>query len=69
MATLLDTVLKLKIWKDTRGQEMIEYALIAAFLISAWGAVSPVGAADVSTVFSKVSDSLAASAGGSGRLE
>jgi pilus assembly protein Flp/PilA len=69
MATILNTVLKLKIWRDTRGQEFIEYALIAGFLITAWGAVSPVVAADVSTVFSKVSDSLALSAGSSGQLQ
>ncbi len=69
MKTLLETILKLKIWKDSRGQEMIEYALIAGFLITAWGAVSPAVAADVSSVFSKVFGSLSASAGSSGQLQ
>jgi pilus assembly protein Flp/PilA len=69
MATLLNTLLKLKIWRDSRGQELIEYALIAAFMVTAWGAVSPAVASDVSTVFSKVSDSLSASAGASGQVQ
>jgi pilus assembly protein Flp/PilA len=69
MATLFNTVMKFKIWKDTRGQELIEYALMAGFLVVAWGAVSPEVVTDLSTVFSKVSDSLGLSAGGSGSLQ
>ncbi len=69
MATLLNTVLKLKIWKDTRGQELVEYALIAAFLVAAGGAISPAVASNVSNVFSKVTSSLSLSANGSGQLQ
>jgi pilus assembly protein Flp/PilA len=69
MATLLNTVLRLKIWKDTRGQELVEYGLIAAFLVAAGGAISPAVASDVSNVFSKVTSSLAMSANGSGQVQ
>ena len=34
-------VLKLKIWKDTRGQDLIEYALMAGFVAVAAGAIMP----------------------------
>ena len=67
MATLIQTLRKLK--KDTRGQELVEYALIAAFLVAAGGAVSPALASNVSNVFSKVTSSLAMSNGGSGSLQ
>lgn len=69
MATLLKTVLRLKIWKDSRGQELVEYALIAAFLVAAGGAISPAVASNVSNVFSKVTSSLSLSANGSGQLQ
>jgi len=72
MATLIKATLRLKIWKDNRGQEMVEYALIAAFLVAAGGALSPAVASDVSNVFSKVTSSLVmsnTSDGGSGQLQ
>ena len=67
MATLIQTLRKLK--KDTRGQELVEYALIAAFLVAAGSAMSPVLADNVSNVFSKVTSSLAVSGGSSGQLQ
>jgi Flp pilus assembly pilin Flp len=69
MATLLDTVLRLKIWKDNRGQELVEYALLAGFLVTISGAVSPTVAATVSTVFSRVVGALDASGSSSGNLQ
>lgn len=69
MKTLLDTVLKLKIWKDTRGQELVEYALMAGFLVTISGAISPAIAGSVSTVFSQVSMSLGLAGGNSGSLQ
>jgi len=48
-------VLRLKIWKDTRGQDLIEYALIAGFVAVAAGAIMPDIGASISTIFSKVS--------------
>ena len=69
MATLLDTVLTLKIWKDNRGQELVEYALLAGFIIAVAGAVSPEVAGTVSTVFSRVVGSLEVSSGSSGTIQ
>lgn len=68
MVTLLDTILKLKIWKDTRGQEFVEYALLAGFVATISGAFSPAIAGQISTVFSHVNTSLSLSGGGGGSV-
>jgi pilus assembly protein Flp/PilA len=47
-------LLKLKIWKDRRGQDLIEYALMAGFVAVAAGAIMPGVASSISTIFSKV---------------
>lgn len=47
-------VLTLKIWKDTRGQDLIEYALMAGFVAVAAGAIMPGVATSISTIFSTV---------------
>ena len=51
-------VLRLKIWKDTRGQDLIEYALMAGFVAVAAGAIMPNVASSISTIFSKISSVL-----------
>jgi pilus assembly protein Flp/PilA len=48
---------KLRIWKDTKGQDLIEYALMAGFVAVAAGAIMPNVATSISTIFTKV-DSL-----------
>jgi pilus assembly protein Flp/PilA len=48
-------VMKLKIWKDTRGQDLIEYALMAGFVAVAAGAIMPDVGASISTIFSQIS--------------
>ena len=50
-----DFMLKLKIWKDTKGQDLIEYALMAGFVAVAAGAIMPGVANSISTIFSKIS--------------
>jgi pilus assembly protein Flp/PilA len=47
-------LLKLKVIKDTRGQDLIEYALMAGFVAVAAGAIMPGVATSISTIFSKV---------------
>jgi pilus assembly protein Flp/PilA len=47
-------ILKLKIWKDQSGQDLIEYALMAGFVAVAAGAIMPGVAQSISTIFSKV---------------
>ncbi len=55
-------ILKLKIWRDTRGQDLIEYALMAGFVAVAAGAIMPNVANSISTIFSKISSVLASAA-------
>ena len=50
----------LRIWKDTRGQDLIEYALMAGFVAVAAGAVMPNISSSISTIFSKVQSELTA---------
>ena len=47
-------ILKLKALKDTRGQDLIEYALMAGFVAVAAGAIVPGVSTSISTTFSKV---------------
>ena len=46
--------------KDTRGQDLIEYALMAGFVAVAAGAMMPNVATSFSTIFSKISCLLVA---------
>lgn len=55
-------LLKLRIMKDTRGQDLIEYALMAGFVAVAAGAIVPSVAANISTIFSKVNSVVGAAA-------
>ena len=55
-------VLRLKIWKDTRGQDLIEYALMAGFVAVAAGAIMPGVASSISTIFSKIASVMTAAA-------
>jgi pilus assembly protein Flp/PilA len=51
-------ILKLQVWKDTRGQDLIEYALMAGFVAVAAGAIMPGVATSISAIFSKVASVL-----------
>ena len=55
MTRITNLVWKLRIWKDTRGQDLIEYALMAGFVAVAAGAIMPGVASSISTIFSKIS--------------
>ncbi len=67
MKKLIKIAYQLRIWKDTKGQDLIEYALMAGFVAVAAGAVMPQVASQVSIIFSKVNSQLtAAAAQGSG---
>jgi pilus assembly protein Flp/PilA len=54
MPVIVKLTWKLRIWRDTRGQELVEYALIAGFIACACGATLPDIGSSVLTVFSKV---------------
>ena len=56
-------LLQLKVWKDRRGQDLIEYALMAAFVAVAAGAIMPGVATSISQIFSKVASVLSSANG------
>jgi pilus assembly protein Flp/PilA len=51
-----------QIVKDTRGQDLIEYALMAGFVAVAAGAIMPGVASSINVVFSKVNSIMVAAA-------
>ena len=51
---LIDFTVKLQIWKDTRGQDLIEYALMAGFVAVSAGAIMPGVASSINVIFSQV---------------
>jgi pilus assembly protein Flp/PilA len=55
-------IVKLKIWKDNKGQDLIEYALMAGFVAVAAGAIMPGVATSISVIFSKISSVMAGAA-------
>lgn len=57
----LSTVLA-RIWRDRRGQDLIEYALMAGFVAVAAGAIMPGVASSISTIFSQISSVLSVAA-------
>ena len=61
---MIHTFLKLKIWKDTHGQDLTEYALMAGFLAAASGFTLPQLASGISNVLSAVVVALAGTGGG-----
>jgi pilus assembly protein Flp/PilA len=54
--------LKLQVWRDQKGQDLIEYALMAGFVAVAAGAIMPSVASSLSTIFSKVASVASAAA-------
>jgi len=63
MNHILKLALKARIWKDTRGQDLIEYALMAGFVAVAAGAIMPNVATNISAIFNAVDSVVAAAAG------
>ena len=58
MHKLLNPIGRLRIWTDTRGQDLIEYALMASFLAVAVVATMPGLASGVTTLLSRVASTL-----------
>ncbi|HYL35085.1 MAG TPA: Flp family type IVb pilin [Bryobacteraceae bacterium] len=50
----------IKLKRDTRGQDLIEYALMVGFVAVAAGAFMPNVASSISTIFSSVTSALTA---------
>jgi len=63
MTQLLKIAIKLQgILNDKRGQDLIEYALMAGFVAVAAGAIMPGVSQSISTVFSKVNSLMVSAA-------
>jgi pilus assembly protein Flp/PilA len=58
MKLITELALKLRIWKDTNGQDLIEYALMAGFVAVAAGAIMPGVANSISTIFSQIASTM-----------
>jgi pilus assembly protein Flp/PilA len=56
------TDLFMRILRDKKGQDLIEYALMAGFVAVAAGAIMPDISASISTVFSKIGSVMSAAA-------
>ena len=52
----------LKIWKDERGQDMLEYGCFMAAVVLLYAAFTPSVATGVLAVLSKISDNLSIAA-------
>ena len=58
MSYLYDKIWRLRIWKETHGQDLIEYALLAGFVAVAGVATFPPIAGGISTIFSKINSEM-----------
>jgi Flp pilus assembly pilin Flp len=62
MKTAINLIWNLRIWTDTHGQDLIEYALMAGFVAVAAGAIMPGVSTSISKIFNKVSSVMTAAA-------
>lgn len=62
MKHLIQLIWKWNLWKDDRGQDLIEYALMAGFVAVAAGAVMPNVSLAITTIFNKIQSLLTAAA-------
>lgn len=61
-ANLLLVGYRFQLWCDTRGQDLVEYALMAGFVAVAAGAIFPGVSTSVSKILSKVASEMTRSA-------
>jgi len=47
-------ILKARVWSDTKGQDLVEYALMSGFVAVAAGAIIPGVSISISKIFSNV---------------
>ncbi len=62
MQRLVDLTWKAKIWHDSLGQDLIEYALMSGLIGTAVVALSPQLAAAITSQFSRVASPLSTAA-------
>jgi Flp pilus assembly pilin Flp len=59
---IIRQALKSRIWRDRRGQDLIEYALMAGFVAVAAGAIMPGVASSINVIFSQVNSIMVTAA-------
>lgn len=63
MKSLTQFSLRVKLfWQDVKGQDLIEYALMAGFVAVAAGAIMPNVATSISTIFSQIASVMTGAA-------
>ncbi len=62
MNRIKNMILKIQVLKDTKGQDLIEYALMAGFVAVAAGAIMPGVSQNISQIFSKIASSMGSAA-------
>jgi Flp pilus assembly pilin Flp len=62
MKHLNQFILKTRVWSDVKGQDLVEYALMAGFVSVAAGAIIPGVSVSISKIFSSVASTLKGSA-------
>jgi pilus assembly protein Flp/PilA len=62
MNRIKNMILKIQVLKDTKGQDLIEYALMAGFVAVAAGAIMPGVSNNISQIFSKIASSMGSAA-------
>ena len=62
MKTLKNTVWNLRIGLDCKGQDLIEYALMAGFVAVSAGAIMPGVASSISVIFSQIASVMTGAA-------
>ena len=60
MKHLIRIVINARLWKETKGQDLVEYALLAGFITVAVAAGFPPVSSSITTIFSRVESLLAA---------
>lgn len=58
MSTIIATLLRLRIWRDEGGQDLVEYALLAGLAAVASGLFVPDLSASMNTVYSRLASKL-----------
>lgn len=59
---LVAFIIRMKIWRDNSGQDMLEYACFVAAICLMYAAISPSVVTSLSTIFSKVADTASSAA-------
>ena len=63
MERIVEILWKIRLWNDSRGQDLVEYALLAGFVAVAAGATIPNVSATMSTIYSRLASKLVEAGG------